>query len=182
MAFLVAGLVPGSAAGQGRCTSLSARCVRSSLAQRRRANLLMKGSSTAGPGGKKKLEPEEVFFDGPPSWTEVVIPTISILTVIGIIPFLAVVARQFWVRYKLTSRRISVDGGFLGKDHVEIVYRDIDYVRFIRRLGGDVADMVIFLKDGAKLEMRSVPNFTEIFEYVMKQVPEDVREQSGPPK
>lgn len=32
---------------------------------------------------KVKLEPEVTFFDGPPSWTEVILPTISILTVIG---------------------------------------------------------------------------------------------------
>ncbi len=46
---------------------------------------------------KTKLEPEEIFFEGAPHWTEVVVPTISILTVIGIIPFASSIARQIWV-------------------------------------------------------------------------------------
>lgn len=46
---------------------------------------------------KSKLEPEELFFEGAPHWSEVVVPAISILTVIGIIPFASSVARQIWV-------------------------------------------------------------------------------------
>jgi hypothetical protein len=38
-----------------------------------------------------------VFFEGAPHWSEVVVPAISILTVIGIIPFASSVARQIWV-------------------------------------------------------------------------------------
>lgn len=30
-----------------------------------------------------KLDPEVVFFEGPPHWSEVVVPAVSILTVIG---------------------------------------------------------------------------------------------------
>jgi hypothetical protein len=32
---------------------------------------------------KVKLDPEVVFYEGPPHWSEVVVPAISILTVIG---------------------------------------------------------------------------------------------------
>ena len=32
---------------------------------------------------KVKLEPETVFFEGAPSWTEVLLPALSVLTVIG---------------------------------------------------------------------------------------------------
>uniref|UniRef100_A0A7S0T572 YdbS-like PH domain-containing protein n=1 Tax=Erythrolobus madagascarensis TaxID=708628 RepID=A0A7S0T572_9RHOD len=129
---------------------------------------------------KMKLEPEEVFFDGKPSWTELVVPALTILTVIGIIPFIAAAARQVWVKYRVTSRRIAVDGGFQGKDHVEIVYRDIEEIRYIRRMGGSAADMVIFLRDGAKLELRSVPDFKNIYGFILKQLPEDAREKSQP--
>ena len=64
---------------------------------------------------KAVLAPEETFFEGPPSWTEMVIPGISILTVIGIVPFIATLTRQAWVKYKITSRRISVTSGFNGQ-------------------------------------------------------------------
>mmetsp|Transcript_9299 Transcript_9299/g.18600 ORF Transcript_9299/g.18600 Transcript_9299/m.18600 type:complete len:95 (-) Transcript_9299:4255-4539(-) len=36
---------------------------------------------------KNKIESEKILFEGPPSKLELVIPFISILTVIGIIPF-----------------------------------------------------------------------------------------------
>lgn len=127
---------------------------------------------------KKKLDPEEVFLEVRPSWTELIIPTLSILTVIGIIPFIGSVARQTWVRYKLTNRRISVTSGFQGKDSTEIIYRDIASVKFVRRMGG-TGDMVLTLKDGAKLELRTVPELDKIFEYVMSKVDEDVQNASG---
>ena len=41
-----------------------------------------------------KLEPEETFYEGPPAITETITPTISILTVVGIVPAAAAWARQ----------------------------------------------------------------------------------------
>lgn len=49
------------------------------------------------------LAPEEVFYEGPPAITETLIPTLSILTVIGIIPAIASYSRQAWVRYKVRN-------------------------------------------------------------------------------
>lgn len=133
----------------------------------------------AGPEEKKKLEPETVFKETPPSRLELIVPTLSILTVIGIIPFIGAVARALWVRYKITSRRISISSGFQGKDQIEIIYRDIDNVKFVRRLG-NAADCVITLRDGSKLEIRSMPEFDEVYQYIMDRVDENVREASGP--
>lgn len=127
---------------------------------------------------KKKLEPETVFLDTPPSRYELLGPAVSILTVIGIIPFFAAVARAVWVRYKITSRRISISSGFQGKDQTEIIYRDIETLKYVRRIGG-AADCVITLKDGAKLEVRGVPEFDKVFEYIMERVDEEVRDASG---
>lgn len=128
---------------------------------------------------KKKLEPETVFIETPPSRMELVVPTLSILTVIGIIPFLGSVARALWVRYKITSRRISISSGFQGKDQTEIIYRDIEQLKYVRRFGGS-ADCVLTLRDGAKLEIRGIPEFEKVYEYIMEQVDEDTRKASGP--
>lgn len=122
------------------------------------------------------LTPEETFFEGPPAITETIVPTISILTVIGIIPAAAAWARQAWVRYKITSRRVRVTSGFGGNDMAEIVYPDIVELRTVKRLFGD-GDMVAFLRDGAKFEMRNIPNFEETMEFVLKQVDDDVAAQ-----
>lgn len=123
------------------------------------------------------LEPETVFFEGAPSWTEVVVPAISVLTVIGIIPFVAALTRQAWVRYKITSRRISVTSGFNGDDVTEVTYDEIFLMKYIFRLGG-CGDMVIELNDGAKLEMRSIPNFDDVYRYIMSKVDDETREAS----
>ena len=115
---------------------------------------------------KFKLEPESVFFEGPPSSTEVILPALSIFTVIGIIPFIAAAARQVWVRYKVTSRRISIQSGIGGKDQAEIIYPDIEQMKYVFRALGGSGDMVLFLKDGAKVELRHVPKFEEVYGYI----------------
>lgn len=117
-----------------------------------------------------------MFFEGPPAITETIVPTISILTVIGIIPAAAAWARQAWVRYKITTRRVRVTSGINGNEMAEIVYPDIIEIRTVKRLFGD-GDMVAFLRDGAKFEMRNIPNFEETMEFILKQVDEDVAKQ-----
>ena len=109
---------------------------------------------------KAVLEPETLFFEGPPSKTELIVPGLSVLTghrhrAVRA----AAAARQAWVKYKITSRRISVQSGVGGQDFTEIVYSDIAGMKFVYRGSKDVGDLVISLRDGAKLEMRFVPQF-----------------------
>jgi hypothetical protein len=122
------------------------------------------------------LAPEETYYEGPPAITETLAPTLSILTVVGIIPAAAAWARQAWVRYKITNRRIRVTSGLNGKDMAEIVYPDIVELRTARRLFGD-GDMVAFLRDGAKFEMRNIPEFDDALEFILEQVDSDVAKQ-----
>merc|ERR1712232_1124189 len=119
------------------------------------------------------LAPEEVYYEGPPAKTETIVPTISILTVVGIVPAAAAWARQAWVRYKITSRRIRVQSGVGGKDMAEIVYPDITEIRTVKRLFGD-GDMLLTLRDGAKFEVRNIPEFDEAIEFILKQCNDDV--------
>lgn len=95
---------------------------------------------------------------------------------IGIIPAAAAWARQAWVRYKITSRRIRVTSGIGGNEMAEIVYPDIVEIRTVKRLFGD-GDMVAFLRDGAKFEMRNIPNFDEALTFILDQVSPDVKAQ-----
>ncbi|CAB9506363.1 expressed unknown protein [Seminavis robusta] len=137
------------------------------------------GKGGAPTGAKKSaasLAPEEVYYEGPPAITETIAPTISILTVIGIVPAAAAWARQAWVRYKITSRRIRVTSGVGGNDMSEIVYPDIVEVRTAKRLFGD-GDMVAFLRDGAKFEIRNIPDFDEAMEFMLKYMDKEVVEQ-----
>lgn len=117
---------------------------------------------------------ETIFFESSPSLSELIIPFISILTVIGIIPFIATLFRQFWVRYTITNRRISVDSGFNRKNHIEIVYRDIKKITYISRFGGVCADVVIVLKDGSRLELRSLSNWEKNINFIKSNCSDDV--------
>lgn len=132
-----------------------------------------KDSSAVAKKNKFKLEPETVFFEGPPSISEVFIPALSIITVIGIVPFVSALSRQAWVRYKFTSRRVSIQSGIGGKTTTEIIYPDIEQIRYVYRSFGQAGDMVIFLKDGAKVELRHVPNFKDIYTYVLGKCDEE---------
>mmetsp|Transcript_14575 Transcript_14575/g.19172 ORF Transcript_14575/g.19172 Transcript_14575/m.19172 type:complete len:229 (+) Transcript_14575:102-788(+) len=141
----------------------------------------------AGAGGKKKkkktkasvkLEPEVTIFEGAPSPTEVILPAVSVLTVIGIIPFAAAVSRQLWVKYKITSRRISVTSGIGGKDLTEIIYPEIRDMKFIYRAFGAAGDVAITLNDGSKLEIRSLPNFEELYQYIYDKLSPEAQEDS----
>lgn len=127
---------------------------------------------------KMRLDPETLFFEGPPSLTEIVFPAISILTVIGIIPFVAALARQVWVRYKFTSRRISIQSGFGGNTQTEIIYSEVEEIRFAFRGFGASGDMVLFLKDGAKVELRHVPKFQEVYEFVLGKCDDECKQKS----
>jgi hypothetical protein len=135
-----------------------------------------KGGPASVPVVKKaavSLAAEEIYYEGPPAITETFAPTLSILTVVGIIPAAAAWARQAWVRYKITTRRIRVTSGINGKDMAEIVYPDIVELRTAKRLFGD-GDLVAFLRDGAKFEMRNIPEFAEAMEFILAQVDKEV--------
>ena len=58
----------------------------------------------------------------------------------------------------------------------EIVYPDIVEMRTVKRLFGD-GDMVAFLRDGAKFEMRNIPDFDETVKFILEQVNPDVKKQ-----
>merc|ERR1712183_182062 len=142
-----------------------------------------RGKRKGGPAAKSgavgkasaTLAPEEIHYEGPPAITETIIPTVSILTVLGIVPAIASWSRQAWVRYKITTRRIRVVSGIGGKDMAEIVYPDIKEIRTVKRLFGD-GDIVFFLRDCAKFEMRNIPNFDETMKFILEQVSPDVKQ------
>jgi hypothetical protein len=70
-------------------------------------------------------------------------------------------------RYKFTSRRLAIQSGLGGKTQTEIIYPDIEEIKYAFRAWGAAGDMVLFLKDGAKVELRHVPNFAEVYAFVI---------------
>jgi len=134
-----------------------------------------------GPAPAAIVVPEQTFFEGPPSITETLIPGLSLFTVVGVIPFTASLARQAWTRYKITNRRIEVASGFQGKDVVQVLWREISDVKWLRRYGGAAGDVVFTLGDGSKLEVRSVPEFDRNLAFMFSQLDDSVAEASDYP-
>merc|ERR1719428_719250 len=88
-----------------------------------------------GPAPASVVVPEQTFWEGPPSITETIIPGLSLFTVVGVIPFTASLARQAWTRYKLTNKRLEIASGFQGKDVVQITWREVIDIKWLRRYG-----------------------------------------------
>ena len=119
---------------------------------------------------ENKLEINEtVFYEGGPAKGDLVINLLFGLTLIGIPFAVGAIVRALWLRFRITSRRISVSGGWLGRDRTQVVYSQIREVRSVPRGLGAWGDMVLVLNDGAKLEMRAVPRFRELEAYIEEQ-------------
>ncbi|MBM5785355.1 MAG: PH domain-containing protein, partial [Cyanobacteria bacterium K_DeepCast_35m_m1_288] len=71
-----------------------------------------------------------------------------------------------WLRFRITSRRVEVSGGWLGRDRSQVVYSQIREVRSVARGLGFWGDMVLVLNDGTKLEMRAVPHYKNAEAYI----------------
>ena len=104
-----------------------------------------------------KTTEEGVFYEGGPAKVDLIINLLAGTTLIGLPFTFAALVRALWLRYKITNRRVSVTGGWFGRDQNQVVYNQIKEVRSIPRGFGFYGDMVLILKDATKLEMRSIP-------------------------
>jgi hypothetical protein len=118
---------------------------------------------------------EAVFYEGGPAKGDLLLNLLFGLTLIGIPFAVGAIVRALWLRFRITSRRIEVNGGWLGRDRTQVVYSQIREVRSVPRGFGAWGDMVLVLNDGAKLEMRSVPRFRELEAFI------EQRRQAGQP-
>ncbi len=113
---------------------------------------------------------EQIFFEGSPAKEDLILNLVAGLTLIGLPFTVGAIVRALWLRFKITNKRISVTGGWLGKDKSQISYSQIKEVRSIPRGLGSYGDMVLVMKDNARLEMRSIPKFREIENFIQNQI------------
>ncbi len=122
---------------------------------------------------------EDVFYEGGPHIGDLIFNILLGFTVICLPLTVGSIVRALWLRYRITSRRISVTGGWMGRDRSDIVYGEISKIVTIPRGLGLWGDMVITLKDGSRLEMRSVPKFRDVFNYINERISPQARSVSG---
>jgi hypothetical protein len=122
---------------------------------------------------------EDVFYDGGPHIGDLIIGILLGFTVICIPLTIGAIVRALWLRYRITNRRISVTGGWMGRDRSDIVYSEIAKVVTVPRGLGSWGDMVITLKDGSRLELRAIPKFREIYDYINDKLSPAAQAKSG---
>jgi len=113
---------------------------------------------------------EDVHYDGGPAKGDLIFNLLLGVTLIGLPFTIGAIVRAVWLRFRITSRRISVTGGWMGKEKTQVVYSQIKEVRSVSRGFGAWGDMVLVLNDGARLEMRSVPSFRETEAYILERM------------
>lgn len=109
---------------------------------------------------------EEAFYEGGPHVGDLIINILLGFTVICLPLTVGAIVRALWVRYRITDRRISVTGGWQGRDRTDIIYSEVKKIIKIPRGIGSWGDIVITLKDGSRLELRAIPRFREIYDFI----------------
>ncbi|GBF82465.1 PH domain-containing protein [Aphanothece sacrum] len=113
---------------------------------------------------------ENTFYEGGPHIGDLIINILLGFTVICLPLTVSAVVRAIWLRYRITDRRISVTGGWMGRDRTDIIYGEIVKIVKMPRGIGMWGDIVVTLRDKSRLEMRAVPQFREIYDYMAEKV------------
>jgi hypothetical protein len=109
---------------------------------------------------------EDVYYEGSPHVGDLIFNVLLAFTIICIPLTVGAIVRALWLRYRITDRRISVTGGWMGREQTDIIYSEIVKIVKVPRGVGLWGDLVITLKDRSRLEMRAVPQFREIYDYI----------------
>ncbi|MBE9042513.1 PH domain-containing protein, partial [Oscillatoriales cyanobacterium LEGE 11467] len=88
------------------------------------------------------------------------------------------IVRAVWLRYRITNRRISVTGGWMGRDRTDLIYPEVVKVVKMPRGWGSWGDLVVTLKDGSRLELRAIPRFREIYDHINDKISPKARDAS----
>lgn len=115
---------------------------------------------------------EDVYFEGGPHIGDLIVNILLAFTVICIPLTVGAIVRALWLRYRITDRRISVTGGWMGRDRTDIIYTQIVKIVKVPRGIGLWGDIVVTLRDKSRLELRAVPQFRDIYDYIAEQTAE----------
>tara|TARA_Y100000589_G_scaffold201239_1_gene189850 strand:- start:275 stop:688 length:414 start_codon:yes stop_codon:yes gene_type:complete len=111
---------------------------------------------------------EEVFYEGGPAKGDLIINLLAGLTILGLPFTFAAIVRSLWLRFTMTNRRITIVGGWFGRNKTQVSLNNIKEIRSVPRGFGSYGDMVLILNDGSKVEMKSLPEFREKQNFIEK--------------
>ncbi|KAK6139318.1 hypothetical protein DH2020_026933 [Rehmannia glutinosa] len=126
-----------------------------------------KPTTTAAAANTTKKNEETIFFDGGAHYGDLLANLLLGFTLLWLPLTLAAVFRAFYLRYRFTNLRVTVISGLTGQDRSDFSYNVIKDVQVVPRFIGEWGDVIITLKDGTKVDLRSVPKFREIAKYCL---------------
>jgi hypothetical protein len=68
----------------------------------------------------------------------------------------------------------------MGRDRFDVIYSEVVKVVKVPRAIGLWGDMAVTLKNGTLIEMRAVPNFREVYDYINEKVAAKNPQYSSP--
>ncbi|KAF6172913.1 hypothetical protein GIB67_035467 [Kingdonia uniflora] len=110
---------------------------------------------------------ETIFFDGGAHYGDLLANLILGFTLFWLPLTLAAVSRAFFLRYRFTNLRVTVISGLTGEERSDFSYKVIKDVQVVPRFIGEWGDIIVTLKDGTKVDLRSVPKFREVAKYCL---------------
>ena len=69
---------------------------------------------------------EETFYEGGPAKSDLIINLFAVITILGLPFTFAAIVRSLWLRYKITNKRITIDGGWFGKNKTQVSLSNIE--------------------------------------------------------
>ena len=72
---------------------------------------------------------EEVFYEGGPAKSDLIINLLAGITILGLPFTFAAIVRALWLRYTLTNKRITIVGGWFGRNKTQVSLSNIDEIR-----------------------------------------------------
>ena len=121
---------------------------------------------------------EEIFYEGGPAKSDLYINLLAGFTLLGLPFTFAAIVRALWLRYKITNKRITIEGGWFGRNKTQVSLSNISEIRSVPRGFGSYGDMVLILNDGSKVEMKSLPLFREKQEFIEANITKKSQQQN----
>ena len=121
---------------------------------------------------------EEIFYEGGPAKSDLYINLLAGFTILGLPFTFAAIVRSLWLRYKITNKRITIEGGWFGRNKTQVSLSNINEIRSVPRGFGSYGDMVLILNDGSKVEMKSLPLFREKQNFIEANISKKSQQQN----
>lgn len=115
-------------------------------------------------GAKYDFSEEQLHFESGPHKGDLAVNLALGATLLWLPLTAAAVGRGAFVKYRFTDKRISViTNAPWKKEQLDAAYQEVDDVQSVGRALGLWGDMVVTLKNGDKIEMRSLPKYDTSF-------------------